>query len=77
MTIEPQLEDVQDAGVMGAAGADMAGVDDIDIPPPQALKAAVSKAQAAAANQRLPFTRVWVTRVEFCIEISLLCWFYA
>jgi hypothetical protein len=74
MTIEPQVEGVQDAGVMGAAGADMAGVEDIDIPPPpQALKAAVSKVQAAADNQRLPFARVWVARVEFCIEASLLC----
>jgi hypothetical protein len=73
MTIEPQVAGVQDAGVMGAAGADMAGADDIDIPPPQALKAAVSKAQAATGNQRLPFTRVWVARVEFCIEVSLLC----
>jgi hypothetical protein len=71
MTIEPQVEGVQDAGVTGAAGADMAGVDDIDIPPPQALKAAVNKAAAAAGSQRLPLTRVLVARVEFCIEISL------
>jgi hypothetical protein len=57
MTIEPQLEAVQDAGVTGAAGADAADVDDIDIPPPQALKAAVSKAHAAAANHRRPLRR--------------------
>ena len=71
--MEPQVEGMQDAGVAGADGAAMADVDDIDIPLPQALKAAVRKAQAAAANQRLPFTRVSVARVEFCIEISLLC----
>jgi hypothetical protein len=59
MTIEPQVEEVQDAGVTGAAGADMAGVEDIDIPPPpQALKAAVSKVQTAAANHPHPITRV-------------------
>jgi hypothetical protein len=58
MTIEPQVEGVQDAGAAGAAGAGMAELDDIDIPPPQALKAAVREAHAAAANHRLPFTRV-------------------
>jgi hypothetical protein len=57
MTIEPQVEGVQDAGVTGAAGAGMAELDDIDIPPPQALKAAASEAHAAAANHRLPFAR--------------------
>jgi hypothetical protein len=57
MTIEPQVEGVQDAGVTGADGAAMAGGDDIDIPPPQALKAAVSKAQAAAGNHPRPLTR--------------------
>ena len=51
MTIEPQVELVQDMGVTGAAGA-AAGddMDDIDIPPPQALKAAISKAHVAAGN---------------------------
>jgi hypothetical protein len=58
MTIEPQVEGVQDADVIGAAGADMAGVEDIDMPPPQALKAAVSKAQAAAGNHKRPPARV-------------------
>jgi hypothetical protein len=57
MTIDPQLEAVQVAGVTGAAGADVADVDDIDIPPPQALRAAVSKAHAAAGNHRRPLTR--------------------
>jgi hypothetical protein len=56
MTIDPQVEGVQDCGVTGAAGAGAADVDDIDIPPPQALKA-VSTAHAAAANHRLAFAR--------------------
>jgi hypothetical protein len=56
--MEPQVEAVQEAGVTGAAGAGVADVDDIDIPPPQALKAAVRKTNAAAASHRLPFTRV-------------------
>jgi len=57
ITIEPQVEDVQEAGVTGAAGMGAADVD-IDIPPPQALKAAARSATAAAASHRLPFTRV-------------------
>jgi hypothetical protein len=52
---------VQDAGVTGAAGAGV-GEDD-DIPPPQALKAAISKAHVAAGN---------IARSERCIEISSL-----
>jgi len=48
---------VQEAGVTGAAGMGAADVD-IDIPPPQALKAAARRATAAAASHRLPFTRV-------------------
>jgi hypothetical protein len=62
MTIEPQAEAVQDAGVTGAAGAGV-GEDEDDIPPPQALKAAISKAQAAAGN---------IARGERCIEKSSL-----
>jgi hypothetical protein len=58
ITVEPQVEGVQEAGATGAAGAGVADVDDIDIPPPQALKAAVRKANAAAAGHRLPFARV-------------------
>jgi hypothetical protein len=77
MTIEPQLEAVQDCGVTGAAGADVADVGDIDIPPPQALRPALSKAQAAADNHRRPFTRGRVSRIEHCIETSSFCWFYA
>lgn len=77
MTIEPQVEGVQDAGVTGAAGAFADDVDDIDIPPPQAFKAAVSNAHAAAANHRCPLARVCVARIELSMEISSFCWFYA
>lgn len=57
-TMEPQVELVQDAGVTGAAGdaGALADVEEPDIPPPQALKAAISKAHAAAGNQRRWFT---------------------
>jgi hypothetical protein len=56
----PQLEAVQDEVVAvgggdaaGGAGVEIAGdIDDIDDPPPQALKAAISKAHAAAGNHR-------------------------
>jgi hypothetical protein len=48
--------------VTGAAGAGV-GEDEDDIPPPQALKAAISKAQVAAGN---------IARGERCIEISSL-----
>jgi hypothetical protein len=59
MTMEPQVEGVHDADVIGVAGVDIAGAEDIDIPPPpQALKTAVSKVQAAAANHPRPLTRV-------------------
>jgi hypothetical protein len=50
MTMEPQVDCVQEAGV---TGADVGEVDDIDMPPPHALKAAVSKAHAAAGSHRL------------------------
>jgi hypothetical protein len=56
MTIEPQVDGMQDAGAE-AAGAGAADVGDIDIPPSQALKAAVSTAHAAPADHRLAFTR--------------------
>jgi hypothetical protein len=52
--MEPQVEEVQDAGVTGAARAGLADVDDMDIPPPQALNSAVSKTHAAAGNQPGP-----------------------
>jgi hypothetical protein len=79
MTIEPQVEAVQDAGVTGAAGAGV-GEDD-DIPPPQAFKAAISKAHVAAGNHRRRLTCALIARGERCIEISSLvlvlsneCW---
>jgi hypothetical protein len=52
MTMEPQLEGVQDAAVTGTDGIEALDVDDIDMPPPQALNAAVSKAHATAGSQR-------------------------
>jgi hypothetical protein len=71
MTIEPQVEAVQDAGVTGAAGAGV-GEDD-DIPPPQAFKAAISKAHVAAGSHRRRLTCALIARGERCIEISSLC----
>jgi hypothetical protein len=61
MTMEPQVDDVQDAAVTGAAGAAgaagaVADVEELDIPPPQALRAAISKVHAAAGNHRRRFT---------------------
>jgi hypothetical protein len=58
MTMEPQVVGVQDAAVTGAAGAAgaVADVEELDIPPPQALKAAISKPHAAAGNHRRRFT---------------------
>jgi hypothetical protein len=49
MTIEPQVEAVQDAGVTGALG-DGVGADVDDIPPPQALNAAISTAAGNIAR---------------------------
>jgi hypothetical protein len=70
MTIEPQVEAVQDAGVTGAAGAGV-GEDD-DIPPPQAFKAAISKAHVAAGNHRRRLTCALIAHGERCIEVSSL-----
>jgi hypothetical protein len=71
MTIEPQVAPVQDAGVTGAAGAGAGDeFDEVDIPPPQALKAAISKEQAAPDNHRRGWTHALVARGEHCIEIS-------
>ncbi|HEX3951074.1 MAG TPA: hypothetical protein VHW95_14555 [Steroidobacteraceae bacterium] len=53
-TIEPQADGVQLAGAAGDAGID-AG-DEYDMPPPQALKAVISKAHAAAGSQRRKVT---------------------
>jgi hypothetical protein len=59
MTICPQVEGMQDCDVIGAAGVGVADVDDIDIPPPQALKITGSKAHAAGC-QRRTLARAWV-----------------
>jgi hypothetical protein len=63
----PQVDVVQDevvaagGGDAAGTGADAAGdIDDIDDPPPQALKAAINKAHAAPGNHR---------RVVDCIEV--------
>lgn len=63
---------MQDCDVSGAAGVGMADVDDIDIPPPQALKITGSKAHAAGSRRRT-LLRAWVARLEHCMEISSLC----
>jgi hypothetical protein len=71
MTIEPQVEAVQDAGATGEAGAGV-GEDDDDIPPPQALKAAISKAHVTVGNHRRRLTCALIARGERCIEKSSL-----
>jgi hypothetical protein len=60
--MEPQVEDVHEAGVAGAAGADGidADVDEPGMPPPQALKAAIAITKKIA-------------RCEHCIATSSLC----
>jgi hypothetical protein len=68
-TIEPQVDGVQDAGAAGAAGVAAADPDEDD-PPPQALRAVISKAHAAAGSHRRDFTHALVARVEHSIEIS-------
>jgi hypothetical protein len=70
--MEPHVVDVQEAGVTGAAGVD-ADVDELDMPPPQALRAAIAKAHAAAVNHRRGIAHARVARCEHCIEISSLC----
>jgi hypothetical protein len=71
MTIEPQVALVQDAGVTGAAGAGCGDELDDDMPPPpQALRAAISKEQAAPGNHRRRWTHALIARGEHCIEIS-------
>jgi hypothetical protein len=73
--MEPHVEGVQEAGVTGAAGDDGADAefDELDMPPPQALKSATLKAHAAAGNQRRGFTHARDARCEHSIEISSLC----
>jgi hypothetical protein len=82
MTIEPQVAAVHDAGAAGAAGAGAGDeVDDVDMPPPQAFKAAISKPHVAAGNHRRRLTCALIARDEHCIETSSLvfssiheCW---
>jgi hypothetical protein len=75
MTMEPHVDGVQDAGVTGAVGAAgvEADVDEFDMPPPQALRAAIAKVHAAAVNHRRGIAHARVARCEHCIEISSLC----
>jgi hypothetical protein len=73
----PQLEVVQDE-VVATGGGDAAGgaavdvggdiddIDDID-PPPQALKAAISKVHAAPGNHRRLSMDALVRRFERCM----------
>jgi hypothetical protein len=55
ITAVPQLEVEQDVGVALVGAVD--GIDDVDIPPPQALKVAASKA-VATGNHRCRITHV-------------------
>jgi hypothetical protein len=76
MTMEPHVAGVHEAGVTGAAGAEgalVADVDEPDIPPPQALKVAISTMHAATGGHRRRFTHAGVARGEQCIEISSFC----
>jgi hypothetical protein len=77
MTMGPHVAAVQEAVVMGVAGADGAAaeVEELDIPPPHALIAAMAKVHAAAGNHRRGFAQAIIARSEHCIEISSLCWF--
>jgi hypothetical protein len=70
MTIEPQVEAVQDVGVTGALGAGV-GEDADDIPPPQAFKAAISTAHVAAGNHRRRLTHALTASGERCIKHPL------
>ncbi|HEY2781694.1 MAG TPA: hypothetical protein VGI90_12995 [Steroidobacteraceae bacterium] len=69
-TIEPHVEGVQLAGAAGAAGVAGADDDEYPIPPPQALKAVISKAPAAAGSHRRRFTHALVARGEQSIDVS-------
>ncbi|HEX3915421.1 MAG TPA: hypothetical protein VHW71_18125 [Steroidobacteraceae bacterium] len=71
MTVGPQVAGVQDSDAAGAAGV-VAEVEDMDIPPPpQALKAAVSRTHATLRHRRRG-THAKVARCEQSIEISSL-----
>jgi hypothetical protein len=76
----PQLVVVQEevvalgggVGAAGTAGVDAGGddVDDIDDPPPHALKAAINKVHAAVGSQRRGVRDSMVDRCEYCMEAS-------
>ena len=70
--MEPQVDAVQDCGVDGLDGAD-AGVDEFDMPPPQAVSAVIARTQAAEESQVRGFAHARVACWEQCIEISSLC----
>jgi hypothetical protein len=59
-------------GAAGTAGVDAGGddIDDIEDPPPHALKAAINKVHAAAGNQRRPMVDSLVGRCDRCMEVS-------
>jgi hypothetical protein len=79
----PQLEAVQDE-VVAAGGGDAAGgagmdaggdIDDIEDPPPQALRAAISKAHAAAGNHLRRAMNESVGRSErFMMALPVTLW---
>ena len=70
-TIEPQVDGVQPAGAAGVAGVAGAMADDeYPIPPPQPLKAVISKAKAATGSQRRDLTNALVTQGEHSMEAS-------
>jgi hypothetical protein len=82
----PQLEAEQDAVVaLGGGGGGAAGlageaagddINDIDEPPPQALKTAISKVHAAAGNHRRRVANALVGRCERCMLMlpALVVW---
>jgi len=78
----PQVEAEQDdvvaagGGGVGAAGVagggiedDIGGIDDMDEPPPQALKAAISKTHAVAGTHRFRVANAFVGRLSRCMEV--------
>jgi hypothetical protein len=84
ITAAPQVEAVQPAGGGAVGGGAAAGgavaaggaIEDMydeDIPPPQALRAAISKAQVMAGNHRRRTTSALVEFCAYCMEFSPMC----